>query len=313
MTASVALFMSVLVVSGCSAASAPAAAAGPSSSGRGIAVTEPGPASSLVPSARLVPSANPTPPPTRAPSPADTVARSSDSSSTGQTAGPPPSGPAKPPPDEPPPAPPQPAGGPAGSIRTTGTTGVALTFDDGPDPGYTPRLLDHLKANGVKATFCLVGFRARTFPDLVRRIANEGHTLCNHTWAHALDLGQQSKEVILKDLQDTNNAIRAAAPGRPIRYFRAPGGYFSPMLVGMAGSLGMHSIYWSIDTRDWEFSVYGHGPHMVDHIITTVQTRLQTGAIILSHDYQKPDTIAAFHALLPWLKDRVTLIPLPND
>jgi peptidoglycan/xylan/chitin deacetylase (PgdA/CDA1 family) len=201
--------------------------------------------------------------------------------------------------------------GPFGSVKTTGSVGVAVSFDDGPDPVYTPQILDLLKANGVKATFCLVGRQAKAYPALVKRIFNEGHTLCDHTWAHSLDLGKQSKEVILKDLQDTNNAIRAAVPNAPIRYFRAPGGNFTALLVGLAGSLGMHSMYWAVDTRDWEYSKWGHGESMVNHIIGIVESKTRRGSIILSHDYKKPDTITAYKTLLPWLKANVTLIPMP--
>jgi peptidoglycan/xylan/chitin deacetylase (PgdA/CDA1 family) len=201
--------------------------------------------------------------------------------------------------------------GPAGSAKTTGSESVALTFDDGPDPQYTPQILDMLKASGVKATFCLVGRQAKANPGLVRRIFAEGHTLCAHTWAHSLDIGKQSEAVILNDLQETNNAIRAAVPNAPIQYFRAPGGNFTPLLVGLAANLGMRSLYWAVDTRDWEYSKWGHGQSMVNHIIGVVQTKTRRGSIILSHDYRKPDTITAYKTLLPWLKANVTLIAMP--
>lgn len=222
------------------------------------------------------------------------------------------------PPPPPPPVPVVPANlpvatgkGPDGSMKTTGGPGVALTFDDGPDPVYTPKMLDLLKANGVKATFCLVGKQAKAYPSLVRRIVNEGHTLCDHTWAHSLEIGKQTKEVILADLQDTNNAIRSAVPNAKIRYFRAPGGNFTPLLVEVAAEMGMRSLYWSLDTRDWEYSKWGHGQSMVDHIVGTVQTKIRRGSVVLSHDFKKPDTLTAYRTLLPWLKANVTLIALP--
>lgn len=204
--------------------------------------------------------------------------------------------------------------GPAGSLRSTGTPGVALTFDDGPDPINTPKLLDMLKQCGVKATFCLVGFRARDRPELVRRIVAEGHTVCNHSWQHLLDLGADTRtdDYIKHDLQATNNAILKAAPGAKIRYFRAPGGNFTPRLVQIAKDLGMTSIYWSLDPRDWEKSVYGTGTSMVNHVISAVEAGVRPGAIILSHDNGKPDTITAYRTLLPWLKARFRLIALPT-
>src|SRR5262249_42734356 len=102
-----------------------------------------------------------------------------------------------------------------------------------------------------------------------------------------------------------------AAPNAKIEYFRAPGGNFTNNLVNAAASLGMKSIYWSIDPRDWEASKYGHGSSMVSHIISTIESHVRPGSIILSHDLNKPDTLAAYKVLLPWLKARYTLAPLP--
>lgn len=202
--------------------------------------------------------------------------------------------------------------GPGGSLMVTGSAGVALTFDDGPDPINTPKILDLLRECGVKATFCLVGFRARDRPDLVRRIYNEGHTLCNHSWQHLLDLRKHTDAYILHDLSKTNDEIRKIVPGAPIAYFRAPGGNFTTHLVALAGSLGMKSIYWKVDPRDWDAATYGHGSAMVKHITGVIQSQTRPGAIILSHDNGKPDTITAYRALLPWLKARFTLIALPT-
>jgi peptidoglycan-N-acetylglucosamine deacetylase len=203
--------------------------------------------------------------------------------------------------------------GPAGAYISTGSRGVAITFDDGPDPIYTPQVLDLLRRYRVKATFCLVGWRVREHPDLVRRIAAEGHTLCNHSWQHLLDLGADSHTdaSILGDLRATNNAIRAAVPSAKIKYFRAPGGNFSPRLVNLAASLGMKSIYWAVDPQDWNSAKYGRGPAMVSHIVTTVEHNTWPGAIILSHDMDTPDTVTAYRTLMPWLKRRFSLIRLP--
>jgi peptidoglycan/xylan/chitin deacetylase (PgdA/CDA1 family) len=189
---------------------------------------------------------------------------------------------------------------------------VALTFDDGPDPVNTPKLLDLLKKNGVKATFCVVGYRVRDHPELVRRMVNEGHTICNHSWQHLFDLSQRSDDYILNDLRATNNAIKAAAPKAKIKYFRAPGGNFTTHLVALAKQLGMTSIYWAVDTRDWDFPTYGHGTTMVNHIIYWVKTYTRRGAIVLSHDNLKPDTVTAYATLLPWLKARFKLIRMPT-
>ncbi|RSM49866.1 polysaccharide deacetylase [Actinoplanes sp. ATCC 53533] len=203
------------------------------------------------------------------------------------------------------------AGGPAGSLTRTGRPGVALTFDDGPDPVQTPRLLDLLKRERVKATFCVVGRNVAAYPGLVRRIAAEGHTLCNHTWNHSLTLGKKKRSVIRADLRRTNDAIRRAVPKARIKYMRAPGGYFTPAFVSVAGKLGMKSIYWQVDPRDWEHKRGESGAAHEKKVVRTVQKHVGSGAIVLSHDYRQPGTIAAYRKLIPWLRARYRLIALP--
>jgi peptidoglycan/xylan/chitin deacetylase (PgdA/CDA1 family) len=201
--------------------------------------------------------------------------------------------------------------GPLGTMRITGSEAVALTFDDGPDPVNTPKILDLLWDCGVKATFCLEGQKASKNPGVVRRIAAEGHTFCNHTWRHIRQLGSYGQDLIRQDLTDTNNAIRAAVPDARIAYFRAPGGEWTPDYLTVARELGMTPLHWHVDTRDWESSKFGKGQSMVNHIISSVQGDTHPGSIILSHDFQKPDTTAAYRVLLPWLKARFKLIALP--
>jgi peptidoglycan-N-acetylglucosamine deacetylase len=203
--------------------------------------------------------------------------------------------------------------GPAGSIVTTGSDAVALTFDDGPWPEYTPEILDLLKANNVKATFCVIGKQAQAYPALIQRIHDEGHSFCNHSWRHDLDLRLRTEAEIRDDLAATSRAIRDAVPDAQIGYFRAPGGNFDTRLVSISKSMGMTPLYWYIDTRDWEFTKYGYGASMVDNIVTRVKRDTRKGSIILSHDKAKPDTVTAYQSLLPWLKQRFQLIALPPD
>ncbi|WP_436523472.1 polysaccharide deacetylase family protein [Actinoplanes sp. HUAS TT8] len=201
--------------------------------------------------------------------------------------------------------------GPAGSLLTTGGKGVALTFDDGPDPANTPTLLRILARQHVKATFCLVGENVKNHPDLVRKIVAGGHTLCNHTWNHDLKLGKKKPAAIRADMERTNAAIRAAVPGAKIKYFRAPGGNFTPDIVKIAKDLGMTSIYWKVDPRDWEHGREESDGAHTTRVINAVKKRTRAGAIVLSHDYAQPDTIKAYGVLIPWLKSRYKLIPLP--
>lgn len=218
--------------------------------------------------------------------------------------------PPKPPPPKPTPPAKKPKYSAAGTQRHTGGAGVALTFDDGPDPVHTPQLLDLLRHHRVKATFCVVGKRAREYPNLIRRIVADGHTLCNHSWNHEFHVGTWPLHKMRQNLTDTNAAIRAAVPQAIIKYFRAPGGNFAPTLNEVAKSMGMTPLYWSVDTRDWDHGTYGRGAQMVRHITYVVQHHCRPGGIILAHDLGKPDTITAFRTLLPWLKARYKLIPL---
>jgi peptidoglycan/xylan/chitin deacetylase (PgdA/CDA1 family) len=201
--------------------------------------------------------------------------------------------------------------GPAHSLMRTGDAGVALTFDDGPDPVQTPRLLDLLRRQHVKATFCLVGRNVAAHPALVRRIAAEGHTLCNHTWRHSLTLGKREPAVIEADLRRTNDAIRAAVPGAEIRYVRAPGGNFTDAFVAAADGLDMKSIYWQVDPRDWDHPGGESGVAHRAKVVKAVKKHVHKGAIVLSHDYGQPETIAAYEQLIPWLKSRFHLVALP--
>jgi peptidoglycan/xylan/chitin deacetylase (PgdA/CDA1 family) len=193
--------------------------------------------------------------------------------------------------------------GPAGTVRKTGSDAVALTFDDGPWDD-TPAVLDLLAQHHVKATFCMVGRQVAARAEMVRRMVAEGHTLCNHSWSHDEMLRTRTPDQIRSDMQRTNDAIRAVAPGAAIGYFRAPGGNWSPDIVSIAAGLGMTSISWTVDPRDWS------GPG-VQSIVNTVLTKTRPGGIVLLHDGAGPQTVAALRTILPDLAGRFTLIALP--
>jgi peptidoglycan/xylan/chitin deacetylase (PgdA/CDA1 family) len=202
-------------------------------------------------------------------------------------------------------------GGPANSIIRTRGSAVALTFDDGPDPVQTPKILDLLAKYHVKATFCLIGVNVRAHPELVRRIVAGGHTICNHTWQHSATLGKRSPSAIRADLQRTNDAIHAAAPTAKIKYVRAADGNFTPAFVTVAADMGMTSVYWQVDPRDWAHPAGESSAAHRARVIAAVQKLVRKGSIVLSHDYGQPDTIAAYRTLIPWLKSRYQLVALP--
>jgi peptidoglycan/xylan/chitin deacetylase (PgdA/CDA1 family) len=197
--------------------------------------------------------------------------------------------------------------GPYGSVITTGTDTMALTFDDGPSPDWTPKMLEVLRQAGVKATFCLVGTEVEAYPDLVKEIVADGHTICNHSWDHNLNLGSLAADAIQSDMQRTNDAIEAAAPGTPISYFRAPGGNWTATMVSVAADLGMSALDWAVDPRDWEVPP-------VDTIVSTIETSAQPGSIFLMHDGggNRENSVEAVRQFLPALTANASFIPLPT-
>lgn len=196
--------------------------------------------------------------------------------------------------------------GPFGSRRTTGTAEVALTFDDGPNPRWTPQVLEMLRQYEVKATFCLIGVNVKRFPSLVRDIAHSGHTLCNHSWQHDMSLGFLPPESIIADLIRTNNAIKAAAPGSRVSYYRQPGGNWTPAVVAAARRLGMSSLHWQVDPQDWR----DPGAHSIARVVNSSTV---AGAIVLLHDGggDRDSTMSALRSILPNLSARFRLAALP--
>jgi peptidoglycan-N-acetylglucosamine deacetylase len=126
---------------------------------------------------------------------------------------------------------------------------IALTFDDGPNPAWTPRLLDVLAAHRVQATFFLLGRFAQAEPDLIRRIAAAGHLIGNHSWSHP-DLSRTPATAIREELERTNETL-AQITGAPIRFFRPPYGARRPVVFRLARSLGLQPVLWNAMTSDW--------------------------------------------------------------
>ncbi len=196
-------------------------------------------------------------------------------------------------------------GGPAGSINSTGSSAVALTFDDGPDAS-SMTVLDLLAQYHVKATFCIIGRQVAAHPDVIRRIVADGHTLCNHTWDHDLNLANGSEDHIRSEMQQTSDAIHAVVPDAKISYFRAPGGGFSTQVDQIAAGMGMRSLDWNVDPQDW--SMPG-----VQAIISNVMTHTAEGSIVLMHDGggDRSQTVEALRTILPNFTSRFTLVPMP--
>ena len=191
-------------------------------------------------------------------------------------------------------------GGPAQAQQPTATSQraagiVRLTFDDGPVRANTPRVLDVLSKYRVKATFFVIGQRARRYPRLVKREYREGHSVQNHTYTHP-ELSVLSPVEIRRELRATNRAIKAAGVPRPYR-FRPPRGHTNARVRSVGASLGLIQTLWSVDPHDW-----ANPPASV--ICRRVVTNVRPGSIVLLHDGSAANTVEALPCIIKRLRGR---------
>ncbi len=154
---------------------------------------------------------------------------------------------------------------------------AALTFDDGPHPVMTPKVLDVLGKHGVKATFFLVGGNVVKYPELVRRMVREGHLVCSHSYGHDVGFTYSSAANVQADLEKCRTAIENIAGKSPL-LFRPPFGVTNPNIGKAVGRAGMKCIGWSIRSLD---TVAGT-PR--EDVVRKVMKKLHNGAVILLHD-----------------------------
>ncbi len=152
---------------------------------------------------------------------------------------------------------------------------IALTFDDGPSPIFTPQILDILKKHIIKATFFVLGEKAQKYPELLKRIYEEGHEIGNHSWSHRR-LIFKSPSFIRREILETDRIIREAGYKGPI-HFRAPYGNKLIILPWILKTMDRPHILFDIIPKDWELP----SPHLISQ---RVMDELHPGAIILLHD-----------------------------
>jgi len=181
---------------------------------------------------------------------------------------------------------------------------VALTFDDGPSPVWTPKILDVLRDAGVKATFFMLGSHVEKYPDVARRVAQEGHDIGNHTYDHHLLLYSSLGK--LKDDTRRTDEIIQSVTGVKTRYFRPPKAWLTGGEKKALRAMGYEVVLWSLNSKDW---VTFDDKYMIKYLMRHVRP----GDIILFHDSggafsteggDRDETVLAVMRLIERLKEK---------
>jgi len=152
---------------------------------------------------------------------------------------------------------------------------VALTFDDGPSPDWTLKILDELKEAQVKATFFMLGAHVEKYPDVARRVASEGHEIGNHTYDHHVLIYYKTEE-LEREILDAQAAIYKVT-GITTKYFRPPKAWLTASEKKAIKKMGYETILWSLNSKDW---VTFHDKQITSYILRNIRP----GDIILFHD-----------------------------
>lgn len=179
---------------------------------------------------------------------------------------------------------------PGRKAKLAGKKLVALTFDDGPGAATTPRLLDILKAKGVKATFFALGLKMRQHPEIVKRELVEGHEVEGHTMYHN-DLGKMAGPGVRADIGEADEWFLRIV-GRLPKMIRPPYGSISPILAKAVGERSL--LMWSVDTLDWRYRIPAE-------IHKRALAGVHDGAVILMHDIHAT-TITAVPGIIDALR-----------
>ena len=174
---------------------------------------------------------------------------------------------------------------PPETTKAEETPKVALTFDDGPHPVYTPKLLEGLRQRGVKVTFFVIGESAERYPEIIKQICEDGHEIGNHTYSH-VQLTCISKEKAIDEIEKTNRIISDACGTSP-RYIRPPYGSYNKKL---SEETNLTPVLWTVDPRDWSVL---NTQKVVSHVVN----RAKNGDVILLHDIFDTSVEAAFQMI----------------
>ncbi|MFE5615589.1 polysaccharide deacetylase family protein [Streptomyces sp. NPDC056470] len=183
---------------------------------------------------------------------------------------------------------------------------MVLTFDDGPDPRYTPEILATLRRYGCRAMFFVCGEMAVENQDLVREMAADGHVVGNHSWSHPLIPGLRPSR-IREELGSTSDLVEKILGSAPL-WYRAPFGAWNRHSFEIGAELGMEPLAWTVDTLDWKEPGTGS-------IVRAVLDGAAPGVVVLSHDAggNRSQSVAALKRYLPELLDAGYSITVPRS
>ncbi|MYS12247.1 polysaccharide deacetylase family protein, partial [Streptomyces sp. SID6041] len=182
---------------------------------------------------------------------------------------------------------------------------MVLSFDDGPDPRYTPGILETLRRHDCRAMFFVCGEMAVENPDLLREMAADGHVVGNHSWSHPL-IPKLRPSRIRDELGSTSEVVERTLGTAPL-WYRAPYGAWNRHSFEIGAELGMEPLAWTVDTLDWK-------EPGTDTVVRRVLDGAAPGAVVLSHDAggDRSQSVAALRRYLPELLDAGYRITVPQ-
>jgi|SRR6056297_554440 len=181
------------------------------------------------------------------------------------------------------------------SIRSTSKNQVAITFDDGPNPQFTPLVLGLLKKYNAKATFFCIGKHIEKYPELFKQIIREGHTVGNHTFSHANTFGFFGTDKVIDELSNTIDIVKKLT-GLNMKFYRPAFGVTNPSIAEAVKKLGLTSIGWNVRSLDTT-------PRNEKMILKRITTKTKKGDIVLLHD-TSAKSIAVLERLLLFLEEK---------
>lgn len=181
---------------------------------------------------------------------------------------------------------------------------VFLSFDDGPSDKFTPVILDTLKQNNLRALFFCIGQHAELYPELIKRIFDDGHRIGNHTYSHNWRNSYKPSGIIEAEINHTNDIISKII-GQKTTLFRPPFGITNPSIAKALKGSGLHSVGWDIRSFD-TISKYPQ------KLIRRISKKLRPGSIILLHDNREITSLILNELIQTIQKKGYKILPLPE-